>query len=100
MPFKIDCLCDLDGFWEGKRKQVGIQIEDKSMLTSKDNFTLFFLGKNNDFEGSCDCKIDGKSIKNRWKNEAEDGMPLGIDLGWILVGLARQVGKEDRAKIE
>ena len=38
--------------------------------------------------------------KNRSKIEAQDGLPLGIDFWWILVGLGRRVGVENRTKSE
>ena len=47
---------------------------------------MFFLLKNNDFEGSGGSKIYEQSVKNRLKNEAEDGVALGLDFigfGWI-----------------
>ena len=39
-----------------------------------------------------------QSIKNRTKLEAQDGLPLGIDFLYFLVGFGRQVGVENRAK--
>ena len=45
-------------------------------------------------------EVGQKSIKNPSKIEAQDGLPLSIDFWWILVGLGRQVGLENRAKSE
>ena len=45
-------------------------------------------------------KIEPRSIKNRSKIEAQDGLPLGIDFWWILVGFGKQVGLENRTKSE
>ena len=45
-------------------------------------------------------KFEPKSIKNRLKIEIQDRLPLGIDFSSILVGFGRQVGTENRAKID
>ena len=44
-------------------------------------------------------KIIQKSIKNRLKFEVQVRVPLGIDFSSILLGFEKQVGKENRAKI-
>ena len=36
-------------------------------------------------------------LKNQSKIEAQDGLPLGIDFWWILVGFGNQFGVENRA---
>ena len=38
--------------------------------------------------------------KNRLKIEAQDGLPLGIDFWWILMGFGKQVGTQNRIKID
>ena len=38
MPFKIDFWIDFGGFWEGKWKQVGTKIDQKSMPVAKHDF--------------------------------------------------------------
>ena len=38
MPAKIDFWWDLDGFWEGKWRQVGTKIDKKSMSVAKSDF--------------------------------------------------------------
>ena len=62
--------------------------------------TMFFLRKNNDFEGSGGRSWDQKSIKNRSKNEVILGRYLGIDFSWILVDLGGQVGAKLGSKID
>ena len=41
-----------------------------------------------------------KSIKNRFKIEAQVGVALGIDFSWIWGGFWIQVGEENRTKID
>ena len=82
MPFKIDFLCDVGRFGEGKWRQAGSKIEWKIDVNCGRRVfekTLFFLRENNDFEGSGGSKINAKSIKNRLEIEAEDGVALGSD---------------------
>ena len=38
--------------------------------------------------------------KNRSTFKAQNGLPLGIDFWWILVGFGRHVGLQNRAKSE
>ena len=38
MHLGIDLFRDLDGFWEGKGRQVGTQIDQKSMPIAKSDF--------------------------------------------------------------
>ena len=55
MHLGIDFWTDFGGFLDAKWRHVGTNIDQKSMPTSKTYFlkkTLFFLRKNNDFEGS------------------------------------------------
>ena len=54
----------------------------------------------NDFWGSRGAQIDEKSINNRSKCEAQVGMPPDMDFWSILKGLGKQVGRENRAKID
>ena len=59
---------DFDGFGEAKWSQVGTQIASKIDPNIEKRFfekTLFFLRKNNDFEGSGGRSWEQKSIKNR-----------------------------------
>ena len=82
MPFKIDFLCDVGRFWEGKWRQVGSKIEWKIDVNCGRRVfekTKFFFRKNNDFEGSGGSKINEKYIKNRLEIEAEDGVAFGFD---------------------
>ena len=71
MPFEIDFWRDFGGFWEGKWRQVGTQIDQKSMPIAKSDFlknralpavgAWFFR-----FGGSkLGANIDQKSIKKR-----------------------------------
>ena len=72
MRFKIDSLCDVGRFWEGKWREVGSKIEWKIDVNCERRVfekLSFSLRKNNVF----------KSIKNRLKNEAEDEVALGLD---------------------
>ena len=46
-----------------------------------------------------DCKIEEKSVKNGPKFEVQDEVPLGIEFWWILEGLGKQSGPENRSKI-
>ena len=41
-----------------------------------------------------------QSIKNQSQIEAQDGWPLGIDFLWILMGFGKQVGTQNRIKID
>ena len=52
----------------------------------------------NDFWGSRGAQIDEKSIKNRLKFEAQDEVPLGIDLWRILVGFGSKLGGKTEPK--
>ena len=52
----------------------------------------------NDFCGLGEASWVRKSIKNRLKIEVNFGRHLGIDFLLILVGLGKQVGRENRAK--
>ena len=73
MPCKIDFLCDVGRFWEGKRRQVGSQIEWKIDVNCGRRVfekTWFFFKKNDDFEGSGGSKIKGKSLRNQLELEA------------------------------
>ena len=82
MPCKIEFLCDVGRFCDGKWRQVGSKIEWKiDVNCGRRVFEKrgFSLGKNDDFEGSGGSKINGKFIKNRLEIEAEDGVALGSD---------------------
>ena len=52
----------------------------------------------NDFYDFGEASWVRKSIKNRLKIEVNFGRHLGIDFLLILVGLGKQVGRENRAK--
>ena len=85
-------------FWwilEPKWKQVGLQNRTQNDVIFKRRFfekTLFFLRKNNDFEGSGDGSWDQKSINNRSKNHVNMRRHLGLDFSSILMDLGGQVG--------
>ena len=84
-------------------KQNGLRMASKIDANFERPFfekTLFFFWKSNDFEGSGDRSWEQTSIKHRSKIEAQDGWPLSIDFWWILMGLGRQVGTQDRIKID
>ena len=66
MPLGIRFLEDLGGFWEPKWKQVGLPNRTQNDVIFKRRFfekNKFFLGKNNDFEGSGGGSWEQKSIK-------------------------------------
>ena len=103
MPLGIGFLKDFAGFWKEKWKQVGIRMASKIDANFERPFSQkirFSLWKNNGFEGSGDRSWEQKSIKNRSKVEAQDGWPLGIDFWWILMGFGKQVGTQNRIKID
>ena len=82
MHLGIDFRKDFGGFWEAKWSQVGTKIASKIDPNFERRFfenALFFLRKNNDFEGSGGLSWDEKSMKNRSKNEVILGRYLGID---------------------
>ena len=83
----------MEASWYQNRSKIDVNIETR--LFEK---TLFFLRKNDDFEGSGGRSWEPKSIENRLKNEVNMGRHLGIDFSSILVDFGRQVGKENRAK--
>ena len=83
----------MEASWYQNRSKIDGNIETR--IFEK---TLFFLRKNNDFEGSGGRSWEPKSIKNRSKNEVNIGRHLGIDFSSILVDLGRQVGTQNRAK--
>ena len=64
----------MEASWQQNRRKIDANFERPFFEK-----TLFFSGKNNDFEGSKGCKIEENSIKNQVKSEGQDGMPLGID---------------------
>ena len=64
----------MEASWQQNRRKIDANFERPFFEK-----TLFFLRKNNDFEGSKGCKIEENSIKNQVKSEGQDGMPLGID---------------------
>ena len=61
---------------------------------------MLSLQRGLDFSGSGGPSWQPKSIKNRSKFEVQDRKALGIDFSRILEGLGRQVGRENRAKID
>ena len=88
MPSKFQSWCIFVGFLEGKCRHVGTKIGSKIDANFERWFfenTLFFLRKNNDFEGSGGWSWHQKSIKNPLKKELNLGRPLGIVFSWILV---------------
>ena len=64
----------MEACWHQNRTKIDANFEERFFEK-----TLFFLWKNNDFEGSGGRSWEPKSIKNRLKIEAQDGWPLGID---------------------
>ena len=96
-------LKDFGGFGKAKWSQVGTGIGSKidpNFERRRFEKTLFFLRKNNDFEGSGGRSWDQKSIKNRSKNDVILGRYLGIDFSWILVDLGGHVGATLGLKID
>ena len=62
--------------------------------------TMFFLRKNNYFQGSGDPSWEQKSIKNRSENEVKIGTPSRLHFVWISMDLGSQVGAKLGRKIE
>ena len=85
----------LEPSWHPNRRKMKANFE--SPVFEK---ILFFQRGVNDFLPSRDRKIHGKWIQKLFKIEAQDGRHLGIDFWWIWVGFGRQVGTENRAKME
>ena len=83
MPLEIDFLCDFGGFLVEKWRQVGTNMDPKSMRNAKSDVVKkpsFSIGKNHTFERSGGQSWDENSIKNRSKNELNNGRSLGIDV--------------------
>ena len=74
----------MDAFWHHDRI--------KKLLKNTWNF--------NDFSSFGGRTWHQKSIKNQSKIEAQDEVPLSIDFGSILMDFEKQVGTENRAKID
>ena len=85
----------MEACWHQNRAKIDANFEERFFEK-----TLFFLRKNNDFEGSGDRSWEKKSMKNRSKNGVKMGRHLGIDFLWILVDFWKQVGRENGAKID
>ena len=102
MPFKIDFLCDFEGFGEGKWSQVGTKMEPKTFITSKGEFlknrALAAAGARYlRFWGS---KLGTNIDQNRSKDEVNMGRPPGLHFFWILMDLGTQLGAKSGRKIE
>ena len=90
------------GLGEAKWSQVGTKIASQIDPNFERRFfekTMFFLRKNNDFEGSGGRSWDQKSIKNPSKNEVMMERPLGIDFSWIFLDFGGQDGSKLGGKI-
>ena len=82
MPFKIVFCSDVGGFWEGKWRQVGTKIDQKSMQLAKSDFlknralaaagARFFR-----FGGS---KLGAKINKKSMQKSIKKMMPSKIDV--------------------
>ena len=104
MPFKIDFWKDFGGFWEGKWRQVGTQIDQKSMPIAKSDFlknralpavgAWFFR-----FGGSkLGANIDQKSIKKRSQDGKATWHRFFIDFGGFGDPSWEAKSSQDRSK--
>ena len=68
-------------FWYHDESNLVPKLDQKSMLTSKGDFSRIklWLQRGLDFSGSGGPSWEPKSIKNRSKNAIQDGMHLDID---------------------
>ena len=77
----------MEASWYQNRSKIDVNIEMR--LFDK---TLFFLRKNDDFEGSGGRSWEPKSIKNRCQNRSNFRCLLGSIFSWILVDFWRKNG--------
>ena len=70
MPFGIDFLCDFGGFFVEKWKQVGTNIDQKSMPTSKNEF----LKKLSSAGKTMILKIPGVEVENKNQSKMDQKM--------------------------
>ena len=85
----------MEACWHQNRAKIDPNLEERFFEKA-----LFFLRKNNDFEGSGDRSWEQKSIKNRSKKHVNMRRHLGIDFSWILMDLGGQVGPMLGSKID
>ncbi len=74
-----DLLKNFGGFWRQNGARLALKSSGRIATGKFLKKPCFSYRKTNDFEGWGGSKINEKSIKNRLKNEAEDGVALGLD---------------------
>ena len=81
MPLGVDFFEILMDFWYQNEGKLVPKLDQKWMLTSKDDFLRIVLSlqRGLDFSGSGGPSWEPKTIKNRSKNAIQDGMHLDID---------------------
>ena len=89
MQLGVDFLRILMDFWYQNEGKLVPKLDQKSMLTSKGDFSkiMLWLQRGLDFSGSWGQSWKPKSIKNRSKNAIQDGMHLDIDFLTIFMDL-------------
>ena len=86
---------------ENRDKLVPKSMKNRYDLQKADFWKIIvFLQENHYFQGSGGPSWEPKYIKNLLKFEVQDRRALGIDFSRIFVSFGRQVGKENRAKID
>ena len=100
MPLGADFLGILADFWYQNGSKLVPTLNQKWMLTSKDDFLRIVLSlqRGLDFSGSGGPSWELNSIKNRSKNAIQDGMHLDIDLLTILMNFGTQLGMPNPPK--
>ena len=93
---------EFDGFLVDFGGMLAFKIDPKSELTSRGRFSKkhYFPMEKQRFSGIWGSKLGVEIRKNRCKFEVQHKVPLGIDFSSILVGFGRQIGGENRAKID
>ena len=82
MPLGVDFFGILIDFWYQNEGKLVPKLDQKLILTSKNDFLKIVLSlqRGLDFSGSGGPSWEPKSIKNQSRNAIQDGMHLDIDL--------------------
>ena len=100
MPLGVDFFWMLVDFWYQNEGKLVPKLDQKWMLTSKDDFLRIVLSlqRGLDFSGSGGPSWELNSIKNRSKNAFQDGMHVNIDFLTILMDFGTQLGMPNPPK--
>ena len=100
MPLGVDFFWILVDFWYQNGSKLVPKLDQKWMLTSKDDFLRIVLSlqRGLDFSGSGGPSWELSSIKSRSKNAIQDGMHLDIDFLTILMDFGTQLGMPNPPK--